>query len=245
MEPKPTIKFKLNGVSTSNADVDKLELQACYHALNNLRSLLFHQPMLKLLGNQINEGTRYFESLIKESNGKCRECRTYMKVTGVSATDLKAISNRWLRSHPIEDMAVRYVFSTHPEHYAIMHGPGSLPENPPDCSVEVIGEHMAHVQYADFQDGEEDLPGWLIKERDYDYEMAETLVAKLMSGSRLFYVLNEFMDTEGGCRIRLRAFFPSAAPWSMINQHAQHLAIEFRNLLKLVHEVVDDLEESF
>lgn len=245
MEPKPTIKFKLNGVSTSNAEIDNLELEACYHALNNLRSLLFQQPMMDLLSNQINEGNRYFESLIKESKGGRRECRTYMKVTGVSATDLKSISSRWLRSRPIEDMALKYVFSTHPEHYAVMHGPGSLPRNAPDCGVEVIGEHMAKVRYVDFQVGGEDMPGWMMKERDYDYEMAEMLVAKLTSGSRFFYVMNEFMDTEGGCKIRLRAFFPSAAPWSMINQHAQHLAIEFRNLLKMVHEVVEDLEDSF
>lgn len=245
MDPKPSIKFKLNGVSTSNADIDSMELQACYRALNNLRSLLFQQRMLDLLSDQIEEGNRYFESLITKSKGRRRECRSYMKVTGVSATDLKLMTGRWLLSRPIEDMAAMYVFPTHPEHYAIMHGPGSLPKSAPDCGVEVIGEHMAKLRYTDFKDSLQDMPEWMLKERDYNYELAETLVARLESGSRLFYIMNEFMDTEDGCKIRLRAFFPSAAPWSLINQHAQHLAIEFRNLLTMVAEVVHDLEDTF
>lgn len=245
IEPTPTIKFKLNGVSTSNADIDKLELQACYRALSNFRTLLNRESMLDLLSDQIEDGNRYFESLIASSGGGLRECRTYLKVTGVTATDIKAITSRWLLSRPIEDMAAKYVFPAHPEHYAIMHGPGSLPRNAPDCGVEMIGEHMAKVRYVDLNKGIEDMPGWMLKKRDYDYDMAETLVAKLTSGNRFFYILNEFMDTEGGCKIRLRTFFPAAAPWSLINQHAQHLAIEFRNVLTMVDEVVQQFEDTF
>ncbi|KAJ5795283.1 hypothetical protein N7457_001882 [Penicillium paradoxum] len=245
MEPKPTIKFKLNGVTKSEADLNDFELQACYRALNNLRCLLFQDPMLGLLREQIQEGNDYFESLIDASREVFRECRTYMKVSGVSATDLKTICSRWQLSKPLHDMAQRYVFPTHPEHYVVMQSPGAPAGSGPDCGVELIGGHMAKVQYVDLMSGEKDIPGWMEEARDKEYEMAELLVATLDSGSKFFYIMNEFMNTEAGCKIRLRVFFPSAAPWSLINQHAEHLAVEFRNLLKMVHRVVEDLEDSY
>ncbi|CDM29754.1 hypothetical protein DTO013E5_6113 [Penicillium roqueforti] len=244
MEPRPTIKFKLNGVLRSGAEIDDLELQACYRALDNLRSLLFQAPMLDLLREQIKEGDRYFESLIRASRGKFRECRTFMKVAGVSATELRTLCNRWQLSKPLEDMARRIVFPTHPENYAIMHSPGAPVRSGPDCGVEVIGDHMAKVRFVDLMVSGE-IPRWMSAQRDDSYEMAEYLVAKLESGSKFFYIMNEFMDTEGGCRIKLRAFFPSASPWSLINQHAEHLAVEFRNLLRIVHETLEELEDSY
>jgi hypothetical protein len=244
MDPKPFIKFKLNGVSKSGADLDGLELQACSRALDNLRSLLFQKPMLDLLQDQIEEGDRYFESLIEASRGLFRECRIYMKVSGVSATDFKTTCSRWQVSQPLDDMARRYVFPTHPEHYVVMQSPGAA-EGGPDCGVELIGEHMARIRYVDLTQTIENVPTWLWHARNKEYEMMEVMVAKLDSGSKFFYVMNEFMDTEGGCKIRLRAFFPSAAPWSLINQHAEHLAVEFRNLLKMVHAAIEDLEDSY
>ncbi|CAI7606140.1 unnamed protein product [Penicillium palitans] len=234
MEPGPTIKFKLNGVSTSEADIDNLELQACYRALDNLRSLLFQAPMLDLLKDQIEEGNDYFESLIRASRGEFRECRTYMKATGVSATEMRTICHRWQLSKPIDEMAQNYV---------VMHSPGAPDENGPDCGVEVIGGHMAKIQFVDLMDSV--IPKWMTDQREEEYEMVEYLVAKLESGSKFFYVMNEFMDTESGCKIKLRAFFPSASPWSLVNEHAEHLAVEFRNLLQMVYGAIEELEDSY
>ncbi|KAJ5197602.1 hypothetical protein N7449_008081 [Penicillium cf. viridicatum] len=243
MEPRPTIKFKLNGVSTSEADIDNLELQACYRALDNLRSLLFQAPMLDLLKDQIEEGNHYFESLIRASRGEFRECRTYMKATGVLATEMRTICHRWQLSQPIDEMARMFIFPTHPENYVVMHSTGAPTENGPDCGVEVIGEHMAKIRFVDLMDSE--IPKWMADQREEEYEMVEYLVAKLESGSKFFYVMNEFMDTESGCKIKLRAFFPSASPWSLVNQHAEHLAVEFRNLLQMVHGAIEELEDSY
>ncbi|CAG8325437.1 unnamed protein product [Penicillium salamii] len=245
MEPKPIIQFKLNGESTSNSEIDKLELQACYRALGNLHSLLTQQSVLDLLSGQIDEGNTYFESLIAKSDGGFQECRTYFKVAGVSVRDVQMITSRWLLCRPAEELAARYVLPTHPEHYAAMHGPGSPLSSPPDWGVEMIGDHMAKLQYIDLEDRGQKIPRWMLMKRDYDYGMVEMLVAKLTSGSRFFYVMNEFMDFDGGCKVRLRTFFPSAAPWTLIKQHAQHLAIEFRNLLTMVDEAVQELEDSY
>ncbi|KAJ6131809.1 hypothetical protein N7471_007024 [Penicillium samsonianum] len=244
MEPRPTIKFKLNGVSKSGADVDHLELQACYRALDNLRSLLFQAPMLELLKDQIEEGNRYFESLIRASRGEFRECRTYMKVTGVSATEMRTICSRWQLSQPIDEMARTFIFPTHPENYVVMHSPGAPARSGPDCGVQVIGEHMAKVRFVDIM-GSGQIPKWMAGQREEEYEMVEYLVGKLDSGSKFFYIMNEFMDTEGGCKIKLRAFFPSASPWSLVNQHAEHLAVEFRNLLQMVYGAIEELEDSY
>ncbi|KXG51424.1 uncharacterized protein PGRI_094360 [Penicillium griseofulvum] len=244
MEPRPTIKFKLNGISRSGADIDSLELQACYRALDNLRSLLFQAPMLDLLKDQIEEGNNYFELLIRASRGEFRECRTFMKVTGVSATEMSTICSRWQLSQPLDEMARNFVFPTHPENYVVMYSPKAPARSGPDCGVELIGEHMAKVRFVDLTDSGE-IPKWMAKERDEAYEMVECLVAKLDSGSKFFYIMNEFMDTQGGCNIKLRAFFPSASPWSLINGHAEHLAIEFRNLLQMVYGAIEELEDSY
>ncbi|KAJ5165620.1 uncharacterized protein N7500_007450 [Penicillium coprophilum] len=244
MEPRPTIKFKLNGISKSEADIDNLELQACYRALDNLRCLLFQAPMLDLLKDQIEEGNNYFESLIRDSQGKFRECRTYMKVTGVSATEMSAICGRWQLSQPLDEMARNFVFPTHPENYLVMHSPGAPASKGPDCGVELIGEHMAKVRYVDLAESGE-IPQWMVEEREDKYEKAEYLVATLDNGSKFFYIMNEFMDTEGGCRIKLRAFFPAASPWSLVNGHAEHLAVEFRNLLRMIYGAIEELEDSY
>ncbi|CAI7600938.1 unnamed protein product [Penicillium glandicola] len=193
MEPKPTIKFKLNGVSTSEADVDNLELQACYRALDNLRNLLFQAPMLDLLKDQIEEGNRYFESLIRASRGEFREYGTSFYI----------------------------------------------PDTPRElCLGQIVGWSSLGTIWRNF-----DL--WMQKQREEEYEMVEYLVAKLDGGSKFFYIMNEFMDTGGGCKIKLRAFFPSASPWPLINQHAEHLAVEFRNLLQMVHGAIEELEDSY
>ncbi|EKV10986.1 Uncharacterized protein Pdw03_7501 [Penicillium digitatum] len=243
MEPKPTIKFKLNGVSHSGADIDNFELQACYRALDNLRSLLFQAPMLELLRDQIEEGNHYFESLIHASQGEYRECRMYMKVAGVLATELRTICSRWQLSQPIDEMARMFIFPTHPENYVVMHSSGVPARSGPDCGVEVIGEHMAKVRFVSLMDGE--IPKWMAGQREDEYEMVEYLVAKLDSGNIFFYIMNEFMDTEGGCKIKLRAFFPSASPWSLVSQHAEHLAVEFRNLIQMVYGAIEELEDSY
>ncbi|KAJ5517684.1 hypothetical protein N7453_000106 [Penicillium expansum] len=243
MEPRPTIKFKLNGVLHSGADVDNFELQACYRALDNLRSLLFQAPMLELLKDQIEEGNRYFESLIQASRGEFRECRTYMKATGVSATELRTICSRWQVSQPIDEVARTFIFPTHPENYVVMHSAGALARSGPDCGVEVIGEHMAKVRFVYLM--EEVIPKWMAGQREEEYEMVEYLVAKLDSGNKFYYIMNEFMDTEGGCKIKLRAFFPSASPWSLVSQHAEHLAVEFRNALQMVYGAIEELEDTY
>jgi hypothetical protein len=244
MEPGPTIKFKLNGVSKSGVDVDNFELQACYRALDNLRSLLFQAPMLDLLKDQIEEGNRYFESLIRESRGEFRECRTFMKVSGVSATELRTICKRWQLSKPLDEMARMFIFPTHPENYVVMHSPGAPTRSGPDCGVELIGGHMAKVRFVDLM-GSGEIPKWMARQREDEYEMVEYLVAKLDSGNKFFYILNEFMDTADGCKIKLRTFFPSASPWSLINQHSEHLAVEFRNLVQMVHGALEELEDSY
>jgi hypothetical protein len=73
----------------------------------------------------------------------------------------------------------------------------------------------------------------------------EYSIVKLESGSVFFYLMNEFNETEDGCKIRLRAFLPSAAPESLISEHTLHRAIEFRNLLYMVRMVVEAEEDTY
>lgn len=111
--------------------------------------------------------------------------------------------------------------------------------------VQMIGRHIAKIWFADPASSLDVIPEWLTELRDLDYKMVEYSTVKLDSGNVLFYLMNEFKETEDGCEIRLRAFLPSAAPASLISQHTQHRAIEFQNLLYMVHAVVEAEKDTY
>lgn len=90
------IEYSVNGRCVSESTVDSWELYAARRALLNLKTLLFQQPMLDLLQPQIKAGDDYFRSFVAECNGKYRECRTDLKVSGIKASQVMAARLQWL-----------------------------------------------------------------------------------------------------------------------------------------------------
>ena len=55
-------------------------------------------------------------------------------------------------------------------------------------------------------------------------------------GSVLFYILQELRDCDEGSEFRLRLLFPAAAPQVFFDEHAEHLAVEFRSFVNSAFE---------
>lgn len=91
MERNFSIKCEFNVMEIPSFHIKEVELDACYMALNNLRNLLFQEPMLELLQYQIEEGTSYFESLIAESNDAYTESMIQLTVYGLSAREFRSL----------------------------------------------------------------------------------------------------------------------------------------------------------
>ena len=120
------------------------------------------------------------------------------------------------------EMALQRLLRAHPEHYMI----------PPyeEGIVEVIGEHMARLRIV----VTDKVPSWVLEYGDPAYPFKKPTVGELDDGTVLFYILHEFRDTEKGCDLILRLLFPEAAPQVFFDEHAEHLAVEFRSGLRAV-----------
>ncbi|KAI9926629.1 hypothetical protein MW887_004398 [Aspergillus wentii] len=217
------IEFLANGQHASDSTVDSWELHASRRALMNIKTLLFQQPMLDLLKPQIDAGDAYFRSLVAASNGKYRECRTDLKVSGITATRILETRMQWLRMSA-EEMALQRLLPMHPEHYTIPHYPDGI--------VELIGGHMARVRIITT----DRVPEWVMDYGDAKYPKKKSAIGQIDDGAVLFYILHEFRDAESGCDIILRLLFPDAAPEVLFKEHAEHLAIEFRAAIRRAYE---------
>ena len=190
----------------------------------NIRTLLWQQPMLDLIMPQIEASDKYYKDIVQKSNGKFRECRTDLFVTGIFTTHLMTSGLGWMGMDK-KDLAMKVLLPAHPEHYVVP---------PYDIGiVEVIGEYMARLRII----VTEDVPSWVLSFGDHQYPlnmMNKPTIGELDDGTILFYLLPEFHQTERGCDIILRLLFPAAAPQVFFDEYAEHLAIEFRNGLTMV-----------
>lgn len=124
----------------------------------------------------------------------------------------------------VEHKALQKLLPAHPEHY-------TLP-NYSDGIVEVIGGRMARLRIVTT----DQVPEWVIGYGDPTYPQKKSSIGQLDDCTILFYILHEFRDSVDGCDIILRLLFPDSAPELLFQEHAQHLAIEFRSFLRSAYE---------
>ena len=97
--------------------------------------------------------------------------------------------------------------------------------------METIGEHIARVQIKPIFDP----PAFVRAYGDHSYQPLSA-IGTLEDGSVLFYILQELRDSEDGSEFRLRLLFPAAAPQVFFDEHAEHLAVEFRSFVTSAFE---------
>ncbi|GAA5802109.1 hypothetical protein HPULCUR_007570 [Helicostylum pulchrum] len=216
-----------NGETVENSEVDSWELKTSRRALRNLKTLLAGQPMLDLLKDQIEAADKYYKSIIVKSNGEYKESRIDIQAKGISLAQFMAWWKVWMTELHTPEKKQQVFLDTmipaHPEHYTLpLHGAGI---------VETIGEHVARVTIKPCVDP----PEFVLKYRDPNYQPLPA-IGTLEDGSILFYILQEVQDSDEGCNFRLRLLFPAAAPEVFFEEHAEHLAIEFRSFIDTAFE---------
>ncbi|CAO3642883.1 unnamed protein product [Mucor fragilis] len=218
-----------NGESVDINQVDSWELKASRRALKNLKTLLAGQPMLDLIKDQMDEADAYYKSIIEKSNGEFKESRIDLKVKEISTAQFTTWWNTWLSemlNQPPE--AKRQVFidtmvPSHPEHYALLIDQEGL--------VETIGGRLARVSVHPCANPPEFVKAF----GDPSYQ---NLPARgtLKDGSTFAYIFQELRDSDEGYDFRLRVLFPAAAPQLLFDEHAEHLAVEFRSFITTAFE---------
>ncbi|KAL9539041.1 hypothetical protein MBANPS3_010504 [Mucor bainieri] len=214
-----------NGKSVDINQVDSWELKTSRRALKNLKTLLAGQPMLDLLKNQMDEADVYFKSIIDKSNGEFKESRIDLKAKGITAAQFTTWWNIWLSEMLDQPPEIkRQVFidtmvPSHPEHYAYLIDQEGI--------VETIGGHLARVSLHPCAN-----PPEFVKA--FGDPSFQNLPAK--DGSTFAYIFQELRDSDEGCDFRLRVLFPAAAPQLLFDEHAEHLAVEFRGFITTAFE---------
>jgi len=216
-----------NGKAIDASHIDNWELKASRRALKNLKTLLAGQAMLDLLKPAIEEADIYYKDIIDRSNGEYNDSRIDLKANGLKVAHFMDWWKEWMAdlqdSETKQKTFLETMVPAHPEHYALPPYPSGI--------VETIGEHIARVQIKPIFDP----PAFVRAYGDPSYQPLSA-IGTLDDGSILFYILQELRDCEDGSEFRLRLLFPAAAPQVFFDEHAEHLAVEFRSFITSAFE---------
>lgn len=218
-----------NGQAITSGEIDAWELKAARRALRNLKTLLEGQPMLDLIDKQMQEADNYYRDLIAKSNKKFKESRIDLKAHGLTSAQFLEWFREWINDVKTPEGKRRVFLNdiapAHPEHYAIPPYPAGI--------IETIGGHVGRVR---IEPGAT-LPDFVNEEYgDPTYRTKLTGTAYLDDGSLFFHLFQELRDSEDGCDFRLRILYPAASPQSLLDEHSEHLAVEFRSFLTAAYE---------
>lgn len=216
-----------NGNPIPTANIDSWELKASRRALKTLKSLLSNEAMLSLLNPLIEEADIYYKNIIAQSHGEYKESRIDLKAHGLKVSHFMDWWKDWMADLQNAEIKQKTFLETmvpaHPEHYALPPYPSGV--------VETIGEHIARVQIKPIFDP----PGFVSAYGDASFQPLSA-IGTLDDGSILFYILQELRDCDEGSEFRLRLLFPAAAPQVFFDEHAEHLAVEFRSFVTSAFE---------
>lgn len=118
----------------------------------------------------------------------------------------------------------------HPEHYV-------QPPGYPGGTVETIGGHLTRFKAS----MSPELPPSISEYLDPAYPLTlATALLSLDDGTPFAYCVHQARDTDTGADVVVRVLYPSAAPDSMIEEHCEHLSVEFRNWIRDAADAVID-----
>jgi len=215
-----SVQTTLHG-SADDTGIDAWELAAARGVLMNLKELLYGQPMLDLIGGQIEESDRLLRQYVAESKGEFKGTQAIVSIQGLKVAEFMTMLRRSLspQSSPeaLHATAREILFPTHPEHYAgdlatfgIVETMGTLPTR----------SRPTYIQSA---------PAFITELIDESYSVRNAGAAAIADGTVFTYVLQQYKDTADGMEINLRIWYPAAAPSIFLEHHAKHYSVEFRN----------------
>lgn len=215
-----TVTVRTKGDTFDEATIDRWELEAARRALKNLKAVAGGNVMMSLLGGQIDDGDRYQKALVNASNGRYRESQAEFTVQGLSGTELANWFHGQAATGRFQDKAL--LLNAHPEHYfEPLEYVGGM--------VETIDGHLTRFKVTVARE----LPDAIAAYRDDRYPI--TLMNALLSlddGTPFAYCVHQARDTISGADVVVRVIYPSAAPDSLIDEHCEHLTVEFRSWIR-------------
>jgi hypothetical protein len=221
-------KYRTSAGVFGDEAVDGWELKAARRALKNLKTLLHAEPMRELLRDQIEAADRRCKEIVAASKGEFRECRTDINVEGFSATQMMQGMSLVMQlaaqgGKAMDEYLINFGYPMHPEHYV-------APPYQGIGIVETLGGMPTRMRVVPLQ--LKDLPAFVqaLAEESYPYKSGAR--AELDDGTVWAWLLHEFRDTDTGSDLILRVLWPAAAPEAYFDDHSEHFAIEFRNIIK-------------
>lgn len=210
--------------SVDDAGIDQFELEASRRILANLRTELYGQKMWDLLGGQIDAAEKQFQQWYAESDGEYRGGEVKLRLRGISSDQLmgafmQILGPAMADGEERRQGSINGVFPAHPEHYGLsVEGPGG---------VETMGG-MPTLTFPAYV-GDDEVPDFIAPLIDTSYDISRVGRGLLRDGSAQSYVLQQLRDVEGDLEVSLWIWYPAACPDSVVKEHLQHYAVEFRN----------------
>lgn len=218
-----------DGWSVDEAGIDEFELDASRRILANLRTLLYGEPMWKLIEAQVDASEAQFKKWLDESNGEYRGGRVKLRIEGLTVEQLfgsimKTMGAALAEGEARRQASIDGVFPAHPEHYGLaLDGPGG---------VETMGG-MPTLTYPGYITDDAEIPDFIRPLIDDSYQLSKVGKGLLRDGSVQSYVLQQFRDADGGIDACLDIWYPAACPESVVEEHLRHYSVEFRNGVRL------------
>lgn len=218
----------VDGTSYSDSDIDTFELRASRRSLLNLRSLLWGENMLDLIGDQLDESDRRIRQYVADSHGEFTGIRVVLDIKGLKIAEFMPILRESMGAAGGSDeqkrqMAVDWLFEFHPEHYALAPEGAGV--------IETMGglPTLSHPKFV----APDNVPAFVRDLIDPSYALSTVGEADLRDGTVFTYVLQEYRDTDEGLQASLRIWYPKAAPEAYCREHAEHYSVEFRNGVRI------------
>jgi len=183
--------------------------------------------MLRLLQPHLERGEKTWKDIQSRSDG-FTPSRITLQVEGITA---EAFMGWFLSSLDRQDV----VLGANPEHYRIQWEttpPGA--DRPPLSITESAGGVLS--KFTSSMVGPELALG------DLDPTAIQIIAQlRLDDGSMLGGILHQFRNCEGGCILDLCVYFPNGAPKTVLQEHREHLYIEWLNW---VEQAVDEIGKA-
>lgn len=214
-----------------DALLDKWELQASRRALANLRTLLYGQPMLDLLKDQLDAHDEEFRGYVAASNDEWTECHVVLKADGITLDEALPIIAQSMAAMGASgatgfdekrDAVESVIFPIHPEHYSVLEEVGG---------VETMGGTPFRTRL--YRSTPEEAPEFLRSKMDSSYDLSNVGRSTLVDGTPHTWVMQQFKDTDTGVEFDLHVWYPKACPPEYVEEHGQHFPIEVRGLLRI------------
>lgn len=217
--------------TADDARLDRWELEASRRALGNLRTLLYGQPMLDLLKDQLDAHDEEFRRYAAASHDEWSECHVVLHADGITLEEALPIIAESMAAmgasgatgfEEKRDAVESVIFPIHPEHYSVLPEVGG---------VETMGGTPFRTLL--YRCAPEDAPEWLTSLMDDSYELSNVGRSTLTDGTPHTWVMQQFKNTDTGVEFDLHVWYPKACPQEYVEEHGQHFPIELRGLLRI------------